>query len=63
MIEDHAGTDGATPWSDVEEKAMIFEIIGNGIALEKLADPDAVPDDLFARLVPVLVEAFDAGRL
>jgi len=63
MIEEHAGVDGAAPWSDVEEKAMIFEIIGNGIALEKLVDPDAVADDLFARLLPILVDAFDAGRL
>ena len=63
MIEDHAGTDGATPWSDVEEKAMIFEIIGNGLALEKLIDPERVPDDLFGLLMPVLIEAFEAGRL
>ena len=36
---------------------------GNGIAFEKLIDPDGVPDDLFDRLLPVLIEAFEGGRL
>jgi AcrR family transcriptional regulator len=60
MIKEHGGDE---PWSDPERAALIFDIIGNGIALEKLVDPDAVPDDLFARILPVLIEAFDAGKL
>jgi hypothetical protein len=60
MIKEHGGND---PWSDPEGAALIFDIIGNGIALEKLVDPEAVPDDLFARILPVLIEAFDAGKL
>ena len=63
MIEENAPAAGGTFKTDANRAALIFEIIGNGLALEKLIDPDAVPDDLFARLVPVLVEAFDAGRL
>ena len=63
MIEQHAGSEGAEPWTDPEQKALIFEVIGNGIAFEKLIDPEGVPDDLFARLLPVLIEAFDAGKL
>src|SRR5947209_3149860 len=50
MIEQHGGTEGAEPWTDPEQKALIFEVIGNGIAFEKLIDPEGVPDDLFARL-------------
>jgi AcrR family transcriptional regulator len=60
MIREHAVD---TPWTDPQQKALIFDVIGNGIALEKLIDPEAVPDDLFARLLPVLIDAFDAGRL
>jgi len=60
MIKEHGGDD---PWTNPEEKALIFELIGNGIALERLIDPEGVPDDLFSRLMPVLVEAFDAGKL
>jgi AcrR family transcriptional regulator len=62
MIEEHQGTDGKR-WTDVAEKALIFELIGNGLALEKLIDPERTPDDLFTRLIPVLVEAFDNGKL
>jgi len=61
MIEEHA--DGASSWGDAEEKALIFDVIGNGLALEQLIDPEAVPDDLFARILPVIVEAFDSGKL
>jgi AcrR family transcriptional regulator len=60
MIKEHGGSD---PWANPEEKAMIFELIGNGLALERLIDPEGVPDDLFSRLMPVLVEAFDSGKL
>jgi hypothetical protein len=60
MIREHGGNE---PWDNLEEKALIFELIGNGIALERLVDPDGVPDDLFSRLMPVLVEAFDSGKL
>jgi AcrR family transcriptional regulator len=63
MVEQHGVTQGAKAWTDPKEKALIFDVIGSGIALEKLIDPEGVPDDLFARLLPVLVEAFDAGRL
>jgi AcrR family transcriptional regulator len=60
MIEEHGGN---SAWTDPEQKALIFDVIGNGIALEKLIDPAAVPDDLFARILPVIIEAFDSGKL
>src|SRR5439155_136377 len=49
--------------TDAARAALVFEIVGNGIALEKLIDPEGIPDDLFDRLMPVLIEAFEAGRL
>jgi len=49
--------------TDVDRAALIFQAIGNGIALEKLVDPEGVPDDLFDKLLPILIEAFEAGRL
>jgi AcrR family transcriptional regulator len=63
MIEEHAPEGGAEAWADPNQKALILEAVGNGIALEKLIDPEGVPDDLFAQLLPVLIEAFDDGKL
>src|SRR5438270_12261416 len=62
MIEDNAPADGGFK-TDPDRAALIFSVVGNGIALEKLIDPELVPDDLFDRLLPVLIEAFEAGRL
>ena len=63
MIEENAPASGGTFKTDANRAALIFEIIGNGLALEKLIDPERVPDDLFGLLMPVLIEAFQAGRL
>ena len=58
-----AGRDAKGFKTDAYRAALIFEVVGNGIALEKLIDPEGVPDDVFDRLMPVLIEAFEAGRL
>jgi AcrR family transcriptional regulator len=64
MIEEAgAGRDAKGFKTDAYRAALIFEVVGNGIALEKLIDPEGVPNDLFDRLMPVLIEAFEAGRL
>ena len=64
MIEDNAPPAGERRFkTDADRAALILEVVGNGIALEKLIDPDGVPDDLFDRLLPVLIEAFEGGRL
>jgi AcrR family transcriptional regulator len=64
MIDENAPTDGERSFkTDADRAALILEVVGNGIALEKLIDPEGVPDDLFDRLLPVLIEAFEAGRL
>ena len=63
LIEKNTPTSGGTFKTDANRAALIFEVIGNGLALEKLIDPERVPDDLFGRLMPVLIEAFEAGKL
>jgi AcrR family transcriptional regulator len=64
MIEENAPASGERSFkTDPDRAALIFEIVGNGIALEKLIDPEGVPNDLFDRLLPVLIEAFETGRL
>jgi AcrR family transcriptional regulator len=64
MIEDNAPVDSERSFkTDADQAALILSVVGNGIALEKLIDPEGVPDDLFDRLLPVLIEAFEAGRL
>lgn len=39
----------------VEEVAIALDALADGIARQKLAEPDAVPHDLFARMVGVLL--------
>jgi AcrR family transcriptional regulator len=64
MIDENAPSLGERSFkTDAGRAALIFEIVGNGIALEKLIDPEGIPDDLFDQLMPVLIEAFEAGRL
>jgi AcrR family transcriptional regulator len=63
MIDENAPAAGGSFKTDADNAAIIFQVIGSGIALEKLIDPEGVPDDLFDRLMPILVEAFETGRL
>ena len=63
MIEENAPAAGGTFKTDADSAALILQVIGNGIALEKLIDPEGMPNDLFDKLLPILIEAFEAGRL
>jgi AcrR family transcriptional regulator len=38
----------------------MISALGNGLALQKLADPDAVPDELFGDLLTLIFEALSA---
>src|SRR4051812_49418721 len=50
MIEENAEAAGARTFkTNAARAALVFEIVGNGIALEKLIDPEGIPDDLFDR--------------
>jgi hypothetical protein len=44
--------------ASVEEIAR--EALGNGLALEKLADPDAVPDGLYGDMLVLIFTALEA---
>jgi len=39
---------------------QLINALGNGLALEKLTDPDAVPDGLFGDMLVVIFQAFEA---
>jgi AcrR family transcriptional regulator len=39
---------------------LLINALGNGLALEKLVDPDAVPDGLFGDMLLLVIKAFDA---
>jgi AcrR family transcriptional regulator len=42
---------------DAERLGSVVNALGNGIALEKVADPDAVPDDLLGTTLALLFES------
>jgi hypothetical protein len=40
-----------------EQLALTIDALADGIARQKLTDPDAVPDDLMGRVLSLLFEA------
>jgi AcrR family transcriptional regulator len=40
-----------------DQLGILVSALGNGLALEKLADPDGVPDELFGTLLAVIFQA------
>jgi AcrR family transcriptional regulator len=42
---------------------MLINALGNGLALEKLADPDAVPDALYGDMLVLVLQALEALAL
>lgn len=59
-------SEGAKRWGlsaspEAEERLGLFiNALGNGLALEKLVDPDAVPDELFGEMLALVFQAFEA---
>ncbi|MGB7588744.1 MAG: TetR/AcrR family transcriptional regulator [Solirubrobacterales bacterium] len=43
-----------------ERLGLFINALGNGLALEKLVDPDAVPDSLYGELLAIVFQAFEA---
>jgi AcrR family transcriptional regulator len=43
-----------------ERIGLLINALGNGLALEKLVDPDAVPDELFGEMLAIIFKAFEA---
>ncbi|HEY1520082.1 MAG TPA: TetR/AcrR family transcriptional regulator [Solirubrobacteraceae bacterium] len=50
------------PGLPTDQLATILIALGNGFAIELLADPDAVPDDLFGHAIGALVQGSRAPR-
>lgn len=46
--------------ADAEKLGLFINALGNGFALEKLVDPDAIPDELFGELLAFVFRAFEA---
>jgi AcrR family transcriptional regulator len=46
---------------DAERLGTVVNALGNGIALEKLADPEAVPDELFGTTLSLLFQSMLAA--
>ena len=49
----------ASPEAD-ERLGLFINALGNGLALEKLVDPDAVPDELYGEMLALIFQAFEA---
>ncbi|MCU1451217.1 MAG: hypothetical protein JWP02_3387, partial [Acidimicrobiales bacterium] len=60
LIEQYGGGSRDQWVFSAEEQALIFDAIGNGVAFEKLINPE-VSDDLIARMLAVVWAAFNTG--
>ena len=59
MIEEHATASGRTLRVPAEEQALIYNAITNGTPLERLIDPDGVPEELYGRVLAILAKALE----
>ncbi len=52
---------GISPSAEFAERfGLMISALGNGLALERLADPDAVPDDFYGDLLALIFQALGA---
>jgi AcrR family transcriptional regulator len=52
---------GYSPGAEAGELVgLLINALGNGLALEKLADPDAVPDSLYGDMLVLIFQALEA---
>ena len=56
LIREHSKDDGRSLPLPVEYMAIAVEALSQGIALQKLADPNSVPDDLLGRMYALLFQ-------
>lgn len=62
LIEDGARELGEELTRPAEEIATAVDALADGFALQKLADPDSVPDELFAESLAMLLEGARVRR-
>jgi AcrR family transcriptional regulator len=56
VVQDVLDTRPVAPGWDADSLALVVVALANGLALEALPDPDAVPDGLVARVLGALLE-------
>jgi AcrR family transcriptional regulator len=61
VVDEVLRTRSATPGWDADSLALVVMALANGLALEALPDPDAVPEDLVPRVLGALAEADLSG--
>lgn len=61
VVDEVLHTRSAAPGWDADSLALVVMALANGLALEALPDPDAVPPDLVPRVLGALAEADLAG--
>jgi AcrR family transcriptional regulator len=62
LIEDRATRDGRQLPMPAENLATALFAMGNGFSLERLADPDGVPEDLFGTMIANFMAGLDAPK-
>ena len=62
LIEDRATQDGRQLPLPAESLATALFAMGNGFSLERLADPDGVPEDLFGTMISNFFAGLDAPQ-
>ena len=62
LIEDRATREGRQLPLPAENMATALFAMGNGFSLERLADPDGVPEDLFGTMIANFMAGLDAPR-
>lgn len=61
IVEQRAAEHGLELPLPPEHLGTAIKALGNGIALERLADPDGVPAELFGDILALLVRGLEAG--
>ncbi len=61
LVLEGAERRGISPDAEAGElMGMVINALGNGLALEKLVDPDAVPDTLYGDMLALILRALEA---
>ncbi len=61
LVERHAREAGFELPLPAEQIGTAIKALGNGIALEKIADPDGVPDSLLGDFLTIFLRGLEAG--
>ncbi len=61
IIAESAERDGIRLPLPANDLAIAIKALGNGLALEKVIDPEGVPDDLFGAILTLILRGLEAG--